>query len=417
MYPTQGGEEEAVARSGPVLRFASGWHRLQGWRRKLAAGRSGRWRHGPDSLFGRLACLLVVAVIASHVLALSLIFELRPDLKRRTGHEAAPSQSEPGQAFDAAPRSLATGFQAAGPGRPVAGLAPEPGNRPMLPFLIDVGVRLIALLVAAWFGARWLTRPMRRLAAAARELGSDINRPPLPETGTVECREASKVFNQMQERICQQLQDRDRLVAAVSHDLRTPLTRLRLRAELLEDEAASLKFQGDIAEMEAMIQDTLDYLRGQAQGAPVMSLQLQALLQSVVDDYALTGVKIPLQGHARPVHAQPGPLRRCVDNLVANALRYGGNAELRLEDGPQGVRIIVRDHGPGLPKSALKHVMQPFVRMEASRHRHHGGVGLGLSIARDIALRHHGQLSLHNAAGGGLCAVLELPHIQPRAES
>lgn len=375
-----------------------------------------RWllRCWPDTLFGRLALLLGLAVIISHVLALSLLFEFRP--ARQPERQICvvpevlspinPSAEKPYVVGRVLPQQLQPGGYAAQPSE-------QPRPRKLLPFSIDVGVRLAVLLLAAWLGARWLSQPMRRLAAAARELGNNINRPPLPETGTVECREASQVFNQMQERIQLQLQDRDRLVAAVSHDLRTPLTRLRLRAELLDDAETTQEFQRDIAEMEAMIQDTLDYLRGQAQGVPMVRVQLQALLQSVVDDYALAGVQIPLRGEARPVQAQPGQLRRCVDNLIANALRYGGGAEVWLEDGPQGVCITVRDHGPGLPDDALHEVMQPFVRMDASRHRHHGGVGLGLSIARDIALRHHGQLRLLNADDGGLCAVLELPHNQP----
>lgn len=371
-------------------------------RRRWPAG----WRRGPDTLFGRLAWLLAVVVVASHALALTLMFELHPA-------PPPPPPAPPAAVPHALPEPAGepSVVRRMLPPQLPPGAAPEP--RPLLPFLLDVGIRLLALLAAAWIGARWLALPMRRLATAARELGSDINRAPLPETGTVECREASRVFNQMQDRIRQQLQDRDRLVAAVSHDLRTPLTRLRLRAELLEDERAGREFQRDIAEMEAMIKDTLDYLGGQAEGQPMVRVHLQALLQSVVDDHGLAGVHIPLQGAARPILAQPGALRRCVDNLIANALRYGGGAEVLLEDGPQGVRITVRDHGPGLPEAALQQVLQPFVRMDASRHRHHGGAGLGLSIARDIALRHHGQLLLRNAPDGGLCAVLELPHSQP----
>lgn len=377
-----------------------------------------RLRRGPDTLFARLAWLLAVVVVASHVLALTLMFELRqPPPQPHTLPPPPPFTVMPGEVLHpisvlqdkhyVVRRMLPPQLQ------PEPGGPKEPPPRPLLPFMLDVSFRVLALLIAAWFGARWLAQPMGRLAAAVCELGRNINHPPLPETGTLECREASRVFNQMQDRIRQQLQDRDRLVAAVSHDLRTPLTRLRLRAELLDDGEAGLEFQRDIAEMEAMIQDTLDYLRGQAQGTPMVRVQVQALLESVVDDYELTGVQIPLRGQARPIQAQIGPLRRCIDNLIGNALRYGGGAELLLEDGPLGVRITVRDHGPGLPDAALQQVMQPFVRMDASRHRHLGGVGLGLSIARDIALRHHGQLKLHNAEDGGLCAVLELPHQQP----
>ena len=379
-----------------------------------------RLRRGPDTLFGRLACLLAVVVVVSHLLALSLMFEFRGP-PPPPAHPPMPPQLVQGETLSSpitvtsdkpyvVRRVLPLPLQSEG-GRPHPPQK-EP-QRSLWAFVLDVGFRLAALLIATWFGARWLASPMLRLAAAARELGRNINRPPLPETGTVECREASRVFNQMQDRIRQQLQDRDRLVAAVSHDLRTPLTRLRLRAELLEDQHTNLEFQRDIAEMDAMIQDTLDYLRGQAQAAPMVRVQVQALLESVVDDHELTGVHIPLRGTAGTIQAQIGPLRRCIDNLIGNALRYGGGAEVLLEESPQGVRITVRDHGPGLPDAALGQVVQPFVRMETSRHRHHGGVGLGLSIARDIALRHHGELRLHNAHDGGLCAVLELPYSQP----
>ncbi|MDI9857060.1 ATP-binding protein [Comamonas sp. 17RB] len=378
-----------------------------------------RLRRGPDTLFGRLACLLAVVVVASHLLALSLMFELRGPPPPPPQPPMPPQQVQ-GETLSSPITVTNEKSYVVRRGLP---LQLQPEGRPLPPqkepqrslwaFVLDVGFRLSALLIATWFGARWLATPMRRLAAAARELGGNINRPPLPETGTVECREASRVFNQMQDRIRQQLQDRDRLVAAVSHDLRTPLTRLRLRAELLDDQRTNLEFQRDIAEMDAMIQDTLDYLRGQAQATPMVRVQVQALLESVVDDHELTGVHIPLRGTAGIIQAQIGPLRRCVDNLIANALRYGGGAEVLLEESPRGVRITVRDHGPGMPDAALRQVMQPFVRLEASRHRHHGGVGLGLSIARDIALRHHGELRLHNAHDGGLCAVLELPYNQP----
>lgn len=368
-----------------------------------------------DTLFARLACLLTVVAIASHVLALTLLFEFRPPPPEH--HPVTPQHWRPHGDPMLQPITLGQDQPAyvvphiapldAGEGQAVPPQEPMP--RPLWTFLIDMAIRLLALLVAAWFAARWLTRPIHQLATAAQALGRDIHRPQLPASGPQECREASHVFNQMQAQIRQQMQDRDRLVAAVSHDLRTPLTRLRLRAEMLDDLQASEEIQHDIAEMESMIRDTLDYLRGQAQGPQMVRVHIQALLQSVVDDHALSGVSIPLTGDANPIDAQPGPLRRCIDNLIGNALRYGGGAEIHLSQNETTVFIIVRDHGPGLPEEALEEVMQPFVRMETSRHRHRGGVGLGLSIARDIALRHQGQLLLRNAQEGGLCAILALP--------
>lgn len=376
------------------------------------------WLHWPDSLFARLACLLTVVAVASHVLAVTLMFEFRPAPPPHPQPPAHPrTQGDPqlqpitiGQDKTGytVRRIAPTMFEGEAPA------SPPPQPRMLWGFLLDMGIRLLALLIAAWFAARWLAQPIRKLAMAAQELGRNIHRPPLPVSGPQECREASHVFNHMQEQICQQLLNRDRLVAAVSHDLRTPLTRLRLRAEMLDDAQASQEIQHDIAEMESMIRDTLDYLRGQAQGPQMVRVHLQALLQSVVDDHALSGAVIPLTGQTDPIEAQPGPLRRCIDNLVGNALRYGGGAEIHVTQTDTTVSITIRDHGPGLPEASLQEVMQPFVRMEGSRHRDHGGVGLGLSIARDIARRHHGELLLHNAPDGGLRAVLALPRFSTK---
>lgn len=334
----------------------------------------------PATLFGRLALLLFVAVLASHVLALTLMFELRPPPPR--------------------PDMLA------------GGLPPPP--RPPHPFLhpgmlLDIGVRLSALMLAAWIGARWLSQPIRQLASAARGLGRDIHQSPLPEDGTVECREASRVFNQMQAQIRQQLSERDRFVAAVSHDLRTPLTRLRLRAEGLADVEDKRRFRQDIVEMDAMISATLDYLRGAADAEALVRLDLEALVASIADDNQACGHAVSMAGHAAPIRAQTSALRRCIGNLVDNAIRYGGAAEIRLIDRPDQVCIEVRDPGPGVPEAELDKVLAPFYRLEGSRNRNTGGVGLGLSIAHDIARKHQGRLHLRNGSTRGLVATLELP--------
>ncbi|WOI44956.1 ATP-binding protein [Acidovorax sp. BLS4] len=364
----------------------------------MAPARAGWRRWLPDTLFGRLALLLFVAVTASHVLALTLMFELRP---AGMGPPPPPGAAMDGDAARRPP-----------PARP-----PEPGgpSRERRPgFLhaglaLDIGVRLLALMLAAWWGARWLSQPIHRLARAARDLGGDLHGPPLPEDGPAECREASRVFNQMQARIRQQLAERDGFVAAVSHDLRTPLTRLRLRAETLHDDGERERFCRDIGEMDAMITATLDHLRGVAHAEPVAPLDIGALLQSLVDDAQDCGHAVTLQGSARPLPARVGALRRCIGNLVGNAVRYGGGAEITLSEDGAAVRIAVRDHGPGLPEQELDRVMQPFYRVEGSRNRHSGGVGLGLSIAHDIAQRHGGSLQLGNAPGGGLVATVTLP--------
>lgn len=350
----------------------------------------------PDTLFGRLALLLIVAVIVSHLLALTLMFELRP---AHPGHPPGPQP--PGVAADGHTLPLP-------PPGPEQGLWNAPPSL-QLGLLLDISVRLAALVAVAWWAARWLSRPMHRLATAAQELGRDIDRPPLPEDGTLECRDASRVFNQMQARIRQQLAERDRFVAAVSHDLRTPLTRLRLRTECLDDSHAQQLFRRDIAEMDAMIASTLDYLRGVAGAEAWVLLDVQALVDSMADDQLAMGHRVTVAGQAAPLRGQAVALRRCLDNLVGNAIRYGGSAEVTLHDAVDALTIEVRDHGPGLPAEELERVMEPFYRIESSRNRQSGGAGLGLTIASDIVRRHGGRLALRNAAGGGLVAAAIFP--------
>jgi signal transduction histidine kinase len=338
----------------------------------------------PATLFGRLALLLLAFVLLSHVLALSMLFELRP----------APPGPPPG---------------------PPPGAEGGPPLLMPLGLLLDIGVRLAALTLAAWIAAIWLARPIKRLAAAAQELGHSLGfesrqlqRTPLPEEGPREFREATRVFNRMQAQIRRQLDERDRFVAAVSHDLRTPLTRLRLRTEGLADATQQSQFQQDIREMDLMISATLDYLRGAA-AEPVQRLDVQALADSIAQDQQACGHAVHTSGQAQAYPAQASALRRCLCNLVDNAVRYGGGAHIVLADSANSLRIEVMDPGPGIPEAELAKVLAPFYRVEGSRNRQHGGVGLGLAIAHDIARQHGGTLALRNAPAGGLVATLTLP--------
>jgi protein-histidine pros-kinase len=340
----------------------------------------------PDSLFGRLALLLMAVALVSHVLALSLLFELRP---------FAPPPPMPGTSG-------------------MTGMPPGPHGPPLEGMLMDIAVRLGAVLLAAWVGARWLAAPMHRLAEATRGLAQNIHRAPIAEHGTRECREATGVINQLQLHICAQLAERDQLVAAVSHDLRTPLTRLKLRAQTLDSEAERLRFGRDIAEMDSMIHATLDYLRGAADPEPWVELDLRTLVQAQVHDNQDCGFAVSLLDDAGtpraiPLRAQLTALRRCLANLIENAVRYGGSAELSLSQDAGWVRITVCDNGPGIPEAELGQVLLPFYRVEASRNRDTGGVGLGLAIAHDIVRRHGASLVLSNRAGCGLQAELRFP--------
>lgn len=365
----------------------------------------------PASLFGRLALLLFVVVLASHALVLTVMVEFHPWM----GFGGPPSTEMQIDASDGLPvtQGAPTGTTPDArrrPAPPPATFGEGPGGIPLdMGMLFDIGVRLAALLFAAWIGARWLSEPVQRMADAARDLGRDINRAPLSESGTTECREATRVFNGMQARIQRQIADRDRFVAAVSHDLRTPLTRLRLRAESLDDAEDRSSFRRDISEMDAMIRDTLDYLLGVAQAEQSVRFDIDALIRSIADDHADAGLpgEITVTGAAAPLSGQPRALRRCIGNLVENALRYGGGAEVSLVDTPDELKVTISDRGPGLAQDELQNVTKAFYRVESSRNRHSGGVGLGLSIAQEIVQRHGGQLVLSNRAGGGLSAELQ----------
>ena len=271
-------------------------------------------------------------------------------------------------------------------------------------------MRLSGIALTAWIAARWLSRPIKRMAQAASELGENLDCPPLDETcGPSEVRQASIVFNQMQARLKQQIAERNRFLAAVSHDLRTPLTRLKLRAEKIDAPNLKSDIRGDIDEMTAMIDAALDYLRGDVQPEAACLLDISALVHSLAEDAGDRKDTVTVAGDVQPILAQPLALRRCLNNLIENAIRYGNRADIVLDDSGDKLIIAIHDTGQGIPEDQLEAVFAPFYRLEASRSRHTGGVGLGLSIARDIAKKHGGNLTLKNAPEGGLVAMLVLP--------
>ena len=276
--------------------------------------------------------------------------------------------------------------------------------------LLTLAILLAAVLLLSWIAVRWVTRPLQLLATAADELGRDINRPPLPEGGPVEVSRAAHAFNTMQTRLVRFIDERTRLLAAMSHDLKTPLTRMRLRTELLEDGSLRGKFETDLLEMEAMVTQTLEFMRGLSIREPTQNVDIMGLLESLQADNETMGRTVTIDGRvARPVTGVPQLLRRCLSNLVDNAILYGKCAEIRVEDGPEQLAIRVRDHGPGMPDSEIEKVFEPFYRLEGSRSRETGGTGLGLSIARNIAQAHGGDVRLRNHEDGGLEAILTLP--------
>jgi protein-histidine pros-kinase len=205
------------------------------------------------------------------------------------------------------------------------------------------------------------------------------------------------------------MEERERFLAAVSHDLRTPLTRMKLYLEGKDLAEYKPRIQQEINEMAAMLDQTLDYLRGQAQPEAFQRLDVRALLEAMAEDAEALGQAVTFEGEAAPVMAQSRSLTRCVNNLVQNALRYGKTAQISLKEEGEQIVIEIADDGPGIPQEMLQRVFEPFVRLEESRSKVTGGVGLGLSIARGIARQHGGELSLYNATQGGLVARLTLP--------
>jgi signal transduction histidine kinase len=288
----------------------------------------------------------------------------------------------------------------------------EPPETSSWPYrmLLSVLVLLVAVILLSLLAVRWITRPLKTLADAAEELGKDINRPPLPETGPVEVVRAARALNTMQSRLSRYLSDRTRIFAAMSHDLKTPITRLRLRAELLDDPQIRQKFSKDLEEMESMVGATLDFMRGLENEERSQRIDVTALLESLQADAREIGGRVEIEGAASaPYAGRPQALKRCLANLIDNAVKYGRSARLAVDDDAARLRISVRDEGPGIAEAELERVFEPFHRLETSRSRESGGTGLGLSIARNIAEQHGGTLVLRNLPAGGLEAILTLP--------
>jgi len=294
-------------------------------------------------------------------------------------------------------------------------VSPQAAETP-LRFALTLLVLFGTVVALSLLAVRWVTGPLAALAGAAERLGEDIHRPPLPETGPLEARRAARAFNTMQQRLQRFINDRTRILTAMSHDLKTPITRLRLRTELLDDGALRDKFSRDLGDMESMVAQTLDFMRDASAAEPVQKVDLMALLESLQRDYQDTGSAVEVEGRiAQPFSGRPLALRRCLTNLVDNAIRYGGRATLRAEEAPQRITIRVLDEGPGMSAQEFERAFEPFFRGEASRSRETGGTGLGLGIARNIARAHGGDLELRNRPQRGLEAILSLPQATLRA--
>ncbi len=289
---------------------------------------------------------------------------------------------------------------------------PRPWHSPT--FLLAFVLMTAAAAALSFWAVRRLTGPVALLAEAAERLGRDVNAPPLPERGPDEVVRAAVAFNTMAARIRRFVQDRTFLLTAIGHDLRTPITRLKLRAEFIDDDEQRQKFMADLDELDAMVAATLVFGRDTADTEPAVAFDLVALLRTVLDDAA----------DARPESAErlafAGPshmtvtgrilaLKRSFANLVGNALKYGDAARMTLAATPGLATVTIEDDGPGLPPDELERIFEPFYRVEDSRNRETGGTGLGLPIARNILRAHGGDVVLGNRPGGGARAVVTLP--------
>ncbi len=283
-------------------------------------------------------------------------------------------------------------------------------------FLIGVALFAGILAAASWWAVRLALRPLRRMTRAAEEFGRDMMQPPMDESGPDELRQAAQAFNAMQRQIRHSMAERTRILAAITHDLKTPLTRMQLRLEQCTDSVLQRRLRDDLAAMRSLVDEGLDLARSLDTAEPMQAVDLGALLQSLSDDAADTGQDVRYDGFVPPasilVYARPNALRRVFVNLIDNAVKYGRCARIILQPTEDRVAVCIRDAGPGIPEDRLQDVVKPFIRLEDSRSRDTGGTGLGLSIAANLLTSQQAKLTLRNRLEGGLEARVELTRLR-----
>lgn len=281
---------------------------------------------------------------------------------------------------------------------------------PWLGVLLYVVLVTTLVSLTAWQAVRMATRPLDNFTQAAHQLTRDIDMPPLPVQGPSEVKNAALAFNTMHSEIRRQLDERSHLLAAISHDLKTPLTRLKLRLARQEPTEQTALIEADVDAMAALIQEGLDYARSQQLRENKVPVNLNHLVQNIVDQATDLGYDCQLAGQCkRSVPAAPRALARLLQNVVDNALRYASQVRIELQESAEAVEVRVQDNGPGLPDEFLEKVFEPYFRAESSRNRDTGGTGLGLAIARNLARAHGGRIWLEHAVPGGLVVHIWLP--------
>ena len=275
---------------------------------------------------------------------------------------------------------------------------------------IKLAVLTLTVIGVSVAAAYQLSRPIRRFTEAVRRFGNDPRAAALPVAGPVELRETVRAFNAMQAKIQAFVSDRTAMLAAISHDLRTPLTKIRLRGEFIEDDDQRARLFRDVDDMQAMVDSALAFFRDDLQDEEVTTFDFPELLRTIADDYADQGHPVVYDGLDRLAHrGKPFALKRAFTNLVDNAVKYGRAPELELRCRGDAIEVAVRDSGPGIPATAFEEVFAPFYRLERSRNRATGGVGLGLTSARSVIQGHGGSITLRNRESGGLELRVTLP--------
>jgi signal transduction histidine kinase len=275
---------------------------------------------------------------------------------------------------------------------------------------IGLAFLVLSIAVVATAAAYQMSRPIRDFSSALLRFGSDPRASPIPESGPRELRETIRAFNAMQAQIQKFVDDRTSMLAAISHDLRTPLTKMRLRGEYIEDPEQRARLFRDVDHMRAMIDSALSFFRDDIQDEESATFDFPELLRTIADDYIDQGADVVYRGPGRtPFRGRPFALKRAFTNLVDNAVKHGGAAEVELRCTPREFSVMVRDAGPGIPAEMFERVFAPFYRLDASRNRSTGGVGLGLTSARAVLRGHGGDIVLRNRVSGGLEVEVTLP--------
>lgn len=275
--------------------------------------------------------------------------------------------------------------------------------------IIAALVAIVMTSIAAALVARRVARPLSKLSAAATIAAQGGEAPHVPEEGPEDVRRAASAFNTMTDQVSRTLESQRQLLSAVGHDLRTPITAMRINIEFVEDPELRERLERNLGELQELTEAVLSAARG-AGGEPKRNVDLAALAESLCADFDDMGKPVTWQPHApAPIYCRPNEIRRAIRNLIENALTYGKEAHVSIVDKPGGYEILVEDNGPGIPEADQQRVFEPFVRLETSRNVETGGTGLGLTLVRTIAVGHDGKVTLENRAEGGLRARLYLP--------